>query len=144
MNYESTVRTESEAFPGVWLTARRMSFGNRLDLIRRVKNLLGRLEFLAAGEQGPVEDAEAAVLASELDCEYLRWGLETVDGLEIDGEAATPASLIEKGSEALVAEAVELVRREAGLSEGERKNSESHSISDTATRPDGNATNAGA
>ena len=144
MNYESTVRTESKVWPGVRLTVRRMSFGNRLELIRKVKDLLGRMEFLAAGEQGPSEEAEAAVLASEIDCEYLRWGLEAVDGLEIDGQAATPGSLIEKGPEALVTEAVELVRREAGLSEDERKNSESHFISDTATRPDGNATNAGA
>ena len=142
MNYESTVKTESEAFPGVWLTVRRMSFGNRLELIRKVKDLLGRMEFLAAGEQGPAEEAEAAVLAGEVDCEYLRWGLEAVDGLEIDGQVATAASLMEKGPEALVAEAVEVVRREAGLSEDERKNSESHSISDTATRPGGNATNA--
>ena len=144
MNYASTIKTESTAFPGVWLTVRRMSFGNRLELIRKVKDLLGRLEFLAAGEPGPKEEAEAALLTSEIDCEYLRWGLEGIDGLEIDGEAATTSSLIDKGPEELVAEAVELVRREAGLSEEERKNSESHSISDTETRPDGNATNAAA
>ena len=144
MTYESTVPVESAKYPGVRFTVRRLSFGRRLELTRKVKEMLGRLEFLAAGESGAADDAEAALLTSEIDREYGSWGLAEVDGLEIDGEPATPQSLIEKGPEPLVVEVLEAVYREAGLNEDERKNSESHSTFSTGTRPGGNATNADA
>ena len=144
MNYESTVTLESAKCPGVRFTVRRMSFGRRLELTRKVKERLARLEFLSAGESGGTDEAEAALLTGEIDREYGTWGLAGLEGLDIDGEEATPQTLMEKGPEPLVAEVLEAIYREAGLSEDERKNSESHSISDTATRPDGNATNAGA
>ena len=144
MTYESTVTVESAKYPGVRFTVRRMSFGRRLELTRTVKERLGRLEFLAAGESGVSDETEAALLTGEIDREYGAWGLAAVDGLEIDGEPATPQSLIEKGPEPLVAEVLEAVYREAGLSEDERKNSESHSTSSKEIRPGGNATNAGA
>ena len=144
MTYESTVTVESAKYPGVRFTVRRMSFGRRLELTRTIKERLGRLEFLAAGESGVSDETEAALLTGEIDREYGAWGLAAVDGLEIDGEPATPQSLIDKGPEPLVAEVLEAVYREAGLSEDERKNSESHSTSSKETRPGGNATNAGA
>ena len=144
MKYESVVVIESKAFPGVRFTIRRMSFGRRLDLTRQVKELLGRLEFAAAGEQGPTQEAETALLAGEIDRHYGRWGLAAVEGLEIDGQAATPETLLESGPEGLVHEVLEAVRREAGLSEEESKNSESHSTSCKDTRPGGNATTVGA
>ena len=144
MTYESTVTVESAKYPGVRFTVRRMSFGRRLELTRKIKKRLGRLEFLSAGEQGPTDEAEAAMLTGEIDREYGTWGLAAVDGLEIDGEPATPQDVIEKGPEPLVAEVLEAVYREAGLSEDELKNSESHSTSSKETRPGGNATNAGA
>ena len=103
-----------------------------------------KLAFHSAAKEGERDEAEAALLAAEIDREYLRWGLARVDGLEIDGEAATPASLREAGPETLVREALRAVRREAGLSEDERKNSESHSTSSSGIEPCGTATNAGA
>jgi hypothetical protein len=121
-----------------------MSFGRRLDLTRRVQELAKRIAFLAAGEQDTATEAERALLGAEIDREYLSWGLVSVDGLEIDGEPATPASLLEAGPEALVREALEAVRREAGLSEHERKNCESHSTSSSEAGPDGTATIAAA
>ena len=143
MTYESTVSVESAQYPGVRFTVKRMSFGRRLELTRKVKERLGRLEFLAAGESGPADDTEAALLTGEIDREYGAWGLTAVDGLEIDGEPATPQSLMEKGPEPLVGEVLEAVYREAGLSEDERKNSESHSTSSKEIRPGGTATSAG-
>ena len=144
MTYESTVTVESAQYPGVRFTVKRMSFGRRLELTRKVKERLGRLDFLAAGEPGAADDTEAALLTGEIDREYGAWGLAAVDGLEIDGEPATPQTLMEKGPEPLVGEVLEAVYREAGLSEDERKNSESHSTSSKEIRPGGNATNAGA
>ncbi|HYM09895.1 MAG TPA: hypothetical protein VEU62_04150 [Bryobacterales bacterium] len=141
MQYESTVETRSEKIPGVRFTVERMSFGRRLELIRQLKGWLGRLEFVKAGDpSGPEQQAEAALVAGEIDRIYLRWGLRGIEGFAIDGEAVTPENLMEKGPEELVREILDAIRREAGLSETERKNFKSPSISCEETRPDGSAT----
>ena len=68
----------------------RVSFGRRIELARRIREIGRKAEFLEAG--GDVrEKLEATVLAAEIDRAYLEWGLIGVEGLEIDGEAATPA-----------------------------------------------------
>lgn len=144
MEYESQVETPSRAAPGVRFRVRRMSFGRRLELTRRLQEQAKRLAFLSAAESGEGVEAERALLGAEIDREYLRWGLAGLDGLAIDGEAATVESLIEAGPEELVREALEAVKREAGLSEKERKNSESHSISSSEAQPGGTATNVAA
>ena len=61
--------------------------------------------------QDPREKLEAAVLAAEIDRVYLEWGLEEIRGLEIDGEAATPAALIEKGPLDLATEILARIKR---------------------------------
>ena len=144
MEYASQVEVESRAFPGVRLTVRRMSFGRRLELTRQVQELAKKLAFLAAGEKDAASEAEQALLGAEVDRAYLRWGLAGVEGIDIDGMAATAESLIAAGPEALVREALEAVRREAGLSADERKNCASPSTSSSEAKPDGSATNAAA
>ena len=144
MRYESAVEIASGRIPGVRFQIGRMSFGRRLELIRELKGWLGRLEFVSAGAPGPEQSAEAALLAGEIDRIYLRWGLRRLMGLEIDGEEVTPESLMEKGPEEVVEEVLLAVRREAGLSEAERKNFASPSISCEAGGPDGSATVAAA
>ncbi len=144
MTYESTVTVESAESPGVRFTVRRMSFGRRLELARNIRDKLGRLEFLSAGKKGTAEEAQAALLACEIDRQYAEWGLASVEGLEIDGKPATPQSLLDRGPESLVTEVLEAIYREAGLNGEERKNSESHSTSSKEGRPSGNAANAGA
>ncbi len=143
MRYETAVEVRSKVVDGVTFVVERMSFGRRLELIRELKDLLGRLEFVLAGPQGPAQEAEAALLAGEIDNVYLAWGLREIEGLEIDGEKATREKLIEKGPEALVEEILAAIRREAGLSEAERKNFESPSTSCAGIRPGGSATSAG-
>jgi hypothetical protein len=144
MNYESVKQVDSRECAGVRFGIYRMSFGRRLELTRKVRELLGRLEFVRAGQGGPADEAEAALLAGEIDREYARWGLASVEGLEIDGRPASAEDVIEKGPEKLVAEVLGAIRAEAGLSEDERKNCESHSTSCEGDRPVGNATNAAA
>jgi hypothetical protein len=98
-----------------------MSLARRIGLARKIREAGRRLEFLEAG--GDVrEKLDAAVLQGEVDRAYLEWGLEAIEGLEIDGEAATPESLIEKGPMRLAAEILSRIRSECGLSESERKN----------------------
>jgi hypothetical protein len=144
MDYQSLVWIESSEAEGVRYRVRCMSFGRRIELMRRVGDSLARLEFLQAGDQTAETTAEATLLGGGIDREFLEWGLEAVEGLTIDGNAATPAELIDSGPESLVQEALRAVRGAAGLSEQERKNFESPSTSPTAARPSGSATNAAA
>jgi hypothetical protein len=99
----------------------RISLGRRIELARRIREIGRKLEFLEAGSD--VRDKlEAAVLQCEIDRVYLEWGLDAVEGLEIDGEQATPGTLIEKGPFDLAMEILARIRAECGLSEAERKN----------------------
>lgn len=98
-----------------------MTFGRRLELMKRVRDLAARIEYFEAGRDEK-NRMESSLLGAELDKLYLAWGLEEVRGLVLDGVAATPELLIEKGPEALVREALESIKAECGLSEAERKN----------------------
>ncbi len=124
MNYESELRRESAAMPGVRYTIRRVSFGRRAELVRQAREITGRMEFLEAApdKRDVVEKMDANLLANELEQLYLRWGLAKIEGLRIDGEEATVESLIERGPEGLAREIAAAVRGQLGLSEEERKN----------------------
>ncbi len=119
--YESAVRVESPTTPGVTFTIARMSFGRRVALMRKIRELAARLEFLEAGGSAK-EQMDAALLHAEIDRTYLEWGVLAVGGLFLDGEVATATSLAERGPENLCREAVRAVKAQAGLSEAERKN----------------------
>lgn len=111
----------SRVSPGVELVIGRMTFGRRLELMRRVRDLAARLEYFEAGREARNE-MEASLLGGEIDRLYVVWGLEEIRGLEIDGVRATPDLLIDRGPEDVFHEALEAVRAECGLSENERKN----------------------
>jgi hypothetical protein len=121
LQYESVISMDSRAAPGVRFAIHRISFGRRMELSRRVRELSRKAEFLQAG---PVihEKIEANILAQEIDAMYLQWGLVSIEGLTIDGEPATAERLLEKGPEELVREVVNAVRGQCGLNEAERKN----------------------
>ena len=61
-------------------------------------------------------------MSAEIDKAYLEWGLVAVAGLTIDGEAASPTSVIEKGPMELAAEILARVKSEWSLGGDERKN----------------------
>ncbi|HXE64158.1 MAG TPA: hypothetical protein VN519_11495 [Bryobacteraceae bacterium] len=107
--------------PGVEFVVARMTFGRRLELMRKVRDLAARLEFFEAGREARNE-MEASLLGGEIDRLYLLWGLEEVRGLDIDGAPATAESLIDRGPEELFQEALAAVKAECGLTETERKN----------------------
>jgi hypothetical protein len=121
MNYESSAVVESQVVHGVTFTIAKMSFGRRVELMRRVRELARRLEFLEAGQE-PGDKMDAALLQTEIDRLYLAWGLRAVSGLLLDGAGATPELLAEAGPEDLFREALAAVRAETGLTEAERKN----------------------
>ena len=121
MTYESVKVVESAVAGGVRYTVAKMSFARRGELMRKVRELAGRMEFLEAGG-GAVEKMDAALLQREIDRLYLTWGLRGISGLEVDGAEATPDSLADAGPEDLCREALAAVRAETGLNEAERKN----------------------
>ncbi len=121
MEYASFETIDSNVAPGVSFSVAKMSFGRRVELTRRIRELAARKEFVDAGDT-PNEKMEAALLASEIDRIYLLWGLKEVTGLELDGLPATPESLAASGPEDLFREALDAVKQQCGLAEAERKN----------------------
>lgn len=119
--HDSSAWFDAETCAGVRFRIARISVGRRIELARRIRETGRTVEFLEAGRD-PREKLEAAVLGAEIDRAYLEWGLEEIEGLTIDGEQATPAALIEKGPMDLAREILTRIKRECGLSEGERKN----------------------
>lgn len=119
--WESRRIVASAVSPGVEFVVARMTFGRRMELMRMVRDLAVRLEYFEAGRDAK-NDMEASLLGAEIDRLYLRWGLEEIRGLEIDGSPATPETLIESGPEDLFREALAAVNAECGLNENERKN----------------------
>ncbi len=111
----------SEAMPGVEFAIARMTFGRRLELMKRVRDLAARIEYFDAGRDEK-NRMEASLLGAEMDKLYLAWGLEEVRGLSLDGSPATPEALVERGPESLVHEALAAIKTECGLTETERKN----------------------
>jgi hypothetical protein len=119
--YESTAWFDAETQQGVRYTIARVSFGRRIELARRIREIGRKMEYLEAASDVR-EKLEATVLAAEIDRAYLEWGLMSVEGLDIDGAAATPATLIETGPVDLAAEILARIKAECGLTEDERKN----------------------
>lgn len=119
--YESVVWFDSDAVPGVRFAVARMSFGRRVELVRRLREIGRKAEFLEAGTDTR-EKLESAVLAGDVDRAYLEWGLAEVEGLRIDGEPAGAEALIAKGPVGLALEILARIKDESGLSENERKN----------------------
>ena len=93
-----------------------------MELMRRIREMAGRAEFLASG-QGVEDKMDGALLQAEIERLYVAWGLKSVSGLVVDGRQASPETLLEDGPEELFREALAAVRAETGLNEQERKNS---------------------
>jgi len=99
-----------------------MSFGRRVELMRRVRELARRCEFLSASEDAG-EKMDSLLLQSEIERVYIMWGVKAVSGLSVDGRVADVQSMAAEGPEELFREALAAVRRQIGLNEEERKNS---------------------
>lgn len=121
ITWNSKTIVASTARPGVEFVVARMTFGRRLELMRRIRDLAARIEYFKAGRDEKNE-MEASLLAAEMDRLYIIWGLEEIRGLELDDGPATVEALIDRGPEDLIGEALALVKAECGLSENERKN----------------------
>src|SRR5882724_1707244 len=109
--YESSVWCDAGSVAGVRFEIARVSFGRRIELARKIREIGRKLEYLDAGPDAR-DKLEAALLGVEIDRAYLEWGLIAVEGLRIDGEAATPGTLIERGPVELAAEILGRIKTE--------------------------------
>ena len=121
VSWTSKKIVRSAVQPGVEFVITRMTFGRRLELMRQVRDLATRLEYFEAARDAK-NDMEASLLGAEIDRLYVRWGLEEIRALDLDGVPATAESLIELGPEDLFMEALASIKAECGLTETERKN----------------------
>jgi len=121
MTYESCTRVESKVRPGVTFVIAKMSFGRRMELVRRIRDLSLRSECVNSGKTTE-EKVDAALISAQIDQLYVTWGLQGLIGLEVDGNTATPELLASAGPEDLFREVVSAIKAECGLSEDERKN----------------------
>jgi hypothetical protein len=119
--WESRVWFDAAAIKGVRYEIVRVSFGRRIELARRIREIGRKMEYLEAGSDAR-ETLEATVLSAEIDRAYLEWGLISIEGFEIDGAAATPESLVDRGPVELAMEILGRIKSECGMSEDERKN----------------------
>ena len=121
MTYESVTVVESRVAPGVKFTVAKMSYGRRTELMRQIRELSRRMEFLEAGKE-PADKMDAALVEAEIGRLYVSWGLRAISGLVVDGAEATPELLAESGPEDLFREALAAVQSQTGLTQEERKN----------------------
>ena len=89
--------------------------------MHRIRELARRHEFLSASEKVG-DKMDGALVEAEIHNIYFTWGLNSVSGLVIDGEEATPELLADRGPEELYREVLAAVIAETGLSQDERKN----------------------
>ena len=121
VGYSSIVWHASETLPGVRFAVKRASLGQRIELNERVRELTLQNEFLRARDvAGQLEAALSDLLTERL---YIEWGLEKIEGLSIDGQEATAATLIASGPESLANEIAGVIQAENNLADDERKNS---------------------
>lgn len=120
VNYSSIRWQESLKVAGVRFAIRRMSLGRRIELTTQVRELALKHEFLRAGDTAEQAEASLAdMLARKL---YLQWGLDAIEGFNINGQPATAESLVDHGPEDLTSEIFDAIQRELTLSNEERKN----------------------
>jgi hypothetical protein len=119
--YRSTVWQVSTSVPGVRYCVRRASLKQRVELVKKARELSLRTEFLNAGTSS--DQLEATLADLYVQQLYLEWGLVEISGFTIDGQKPSVHTLIEKGPETLAKEIVEAIQTELSLGENERKNS---------------------
>jgi len=112
---------ESQVVAGVTFSVSKMSFGRRVELMTRIREVARRMEFLDAGADAGGK-MDAGLVQAEVERLYVAWGLKAVSGLVVDGVVAGPELLAEAGPEELFREVLAAVRAETGLSADESKN----------------------
>ena len=150
MNLTTTITHESEAAPGAKFTVRRLNYLARcerdLAMIAdraRLSDLTRQINAISdegdegrkphAGKEGEFARLNAEhsmVYQSRLVPAYIRAGLVSVEGLDVDGKPADATRFCEWASDPLIDEVFAACYAASDLSESARKNSQSPGSSD--------------
>jgi hypothetical protein len=120
-DHRSYVWHDSSTHQGVRFATRQISLAGRIELSRRIQDVIFKNEFLRAGDA--LEQAQASMADLLARRVYVEWGIAQIEGLMIDGSPASVQDAIEQGPERLCQEMVQTLQGELNLSEEERKNS---------------------
>ena len=144
MNFESTVSHNSKlpGFEGVKFCLKKMTEGRRIKL--RLALAAAQAELMdVLTEASNAKDNEVklagllnqveSIRGNTIDPLYVRWGVKSIEGLQIDGQDATVDLLIEEGPPELYQEILSRVKKEAGLSDEEKGESVPPTTSNAAT-----------
>src|SRR5262245_43681276 len=86
MQQQAVVTYRSSVIEGVEVTMKRLTFQSRLELLKDLRPLLQKLEFLSADPKTS-GGIERAILEKEVETELLKWGVvriyNTNDGSEV-------------------------------------------------------------
>jgi hypothetical protein len=135
--YSSSHTLQSEVFPGVTFTLRKMSDSRRAELrLKTAKSNATVRELVKESQKVMAQPEESRDLAriaeihemieteviSVLNPTWLRWGLKSVSGMTIDGQEPNVELLLAEGPSDLVAEILVTIKRVSHMSEDELKN----------------------
>ena len=120
-SWRSAEEYKATTYPTVIYRISKMSMGRRVELTRRIKELMKRLDFAAAGT-GTADQLDAAVLAGEMDKLYWDFALESIDGILMNGDAMSPSLQFDLGPEDLSKEILTRIKQVCQLTDAERKN----------------------
>lgn len=122
-SWRSAEEYRSSAYPTVKYRISKMSMGRRLELTRRMRDLTKRLEFATAAAATSTDDKmEAAILAGEVDRLYWEFALESIEGIQMNGDEISPTTQFELGPEDLSREILMRIKQQTQLTDAERKN----------------------
>src|SRR6201991_4820302 len=99
-DYSSMREVESRVRPGVRFVVVKMTFGRRVELMTRVREIARRMEFEVAGQTAG-DKMDACLAQAGIERLYVTWGVKAISGLVLDGHAATPELLADIGPEDL-------------------------------------------
>ncbi|BDC52081.1 hypothetical protein F183_A43960 [Bryobacterales bacterium F-183] len=120
-SWRSAEEYRSTAYPTVKYRISKMSMGRRLELTRRLRDLMKRLEFANAGTSNE-DKMDAAILAGEIDRLYWEFAVESIEGIQMNGDEIGPTTQFELGPEDLSREILMRIKQQTQLTETERKN----------------------
>lgn len=151
MQLTGNITHDSEALPGVRFVVKRLNYISRserdlalLDDRAKLTAIMRRMEALVIdgdlAEAKPIKGKEdeyarlnaeyALIHQTRIVPAYVRAGFISVEGLDIDGKAATAEDILEHAPDEFLDEVFAACVTASGLSETQRKNSQSPGTSD--------------
>lgn len=117
MHQQPVVTYKSAVLEGAVITVKRLTFQSRLELLKDLRPLLQKLEFLSADPKS-AGGIERAIIEKEVEAHLLKWGVVSISNSEV----MTTEDLLDNAPVELADELVAFIIRQFGLTIAEQKN----------------------